>query len=129
MIALLPVLGFLRSAAANWRAILAVCTAAVLGLLLVSWDHRGKQIIIEKQHVAQLEANAKVLEHQIELVKEATRRVEVRAEHRSTETVAVTRIEEKANAVSAKKDGPIAPVLRGALDDIARLRLTATTNP
>lgn len=103
------------SLAKYWYVLVIGAVVAALGVLIWSWDARGKQIDTLNQVNATLQAN---LATQQELAERNAQTVTVMTERLQAHTKQATKLATLSSEIAhapVSNDGPIAPVLRDAL--------------
>lgn len=102
----------------TWQTVVAGALALGLGLLLWSWDSRGKQINKLNGEIAEVR-------EALDAAHIATRRLEARIVERDQEVRAAQQLRERILNAPQENDGSVAPVLRDLLD---QLRNTSPDN-
>lgn len=110
----LAVLGFAKS---NWQLIALGIAALLLILLVWSWESRGRQIDALNIQVSQYEESLKQ-------IRAANETLTTRLTERNTEVTRQLTIIGRIQRAPESENGPVAPVLRNALDELRNTQNT-----
>lgn len=105
------------------KLILAFVMSLVLSFGVWKWKDMQNEIIVQRQAISVLEQTVDARELELKIASDAQTALEDRLVEQSELNDDLTVVIGRINNAPENEDGPVAPVLRRALDDIAGLRI------